>query len=236
MKRKKSICKSLFTICLILGLAFVLPNIKLVPVIAASKASFEIINKKEIRKYKNMSAKYLYQLPQLKGNSAAIKKINKSLRADYKKTLSGKESLFEYFEGDKYNSFRQDYGEKYYDTVTCKVMFNQNGYISFRYSCKWYAGGVGNVWEYGLTYRLKDGKKMGIQDVLAGSRDSAKQRIASTYANKISSRGYEPIMKMKYSEFCFYIKPGKKVVVCFGPYQPMGGNGKSSITMKGKIN
>ena len=90
--------------------------------------------------------------------------------------------------------------------------------------------------EYGLTYRLKDGKKMGIQDVLAGSRDSAKQRIASTYANKISSRGYEPIMKMKYSEFCFYIKPGKKVVVCFGPYQPMGGNGKSSITMKGKIN
>ena len=39
-----------------------------------------------------MSAKYLYQLPQLKGNSAAIKKINKSLRADYKKTLSGKES------------------------------------------------------------------------------------------------------------------------------------------------
>ncbi|MFR8905620.1 MAG: hypothetical protein ACLVHS_17955 [Blautia wexlerae] len=118
--------------------------------------------------------------------------------------------MFEYFEGDKYNSFRQDYGEKYYDTVTCKVMFNQNGYISFRYSCKWYAGGVGNVWEYGLTYRLKDGKKMGIQDVLAGSRDSAKQRIASTYANKISSRGYEPIMKMKYSEFCFYIKPGKE--------------------------
>ncbi len=103
-----------------------------------------------------MSAKYLYQLPQLKGNSAAIKKINKSLRADYKKTLSGKESLFEYFEGDKYNSFRQDYGEKYYDSETGKVMFNQNGYISFRYSCKWYAGGVGNVWEYGLTYRLKD--------------------------------------------------------------------------------
>ena len=49
MKRKKSICKSLFTICLILGLAFVLPNIKPVPVIAASKASYEIINKKEIK-------------------------------------------------------------------------------------------------------------------------------------------------------------------------------------------
>ena len=43
MKRKKSICKSLFTICLILGLAFVLPNIKPVPVIAASKASYQLI-------------------------------------------------------------------------------------------------------------------------------------------------------------------------------------------------
>ena len=115
MRRKKSVCKSLFTICLILGLAFVLPNIKPVSVTAASKVSYEIVNKKEVRKYGNMSAEYLYQLPQLKGNSTAIKKINKSLRADYKKNLSGKESLFEYFEGDKYNSFRQDYGAKYYD-------------------------------------------------------------------------------------------------------------------------
>ncbi len=45
MKRKKSIFKSLWNICLILGLAFVLKNIKIVTVIAASKASYEIINK-----------------------------------------------------------------------------------------------------------------------------------------------------------------------------------------------
>ena len=31
------------------------------------------------------------------------------------------------------------------------------------------------------------------------------------------------LMGMSYSEFEFYIKPGKKVVVCYGPYQPMGG-------------
>ena len=76
---------------------------------------------------------------------------------------------------------------------------------------------------------------MGIQDVFAGSASSVKQRIASTYAKKISYRGYDPIMKMDYSEFQFYIKPNQKVVVCFRPYQPMGGNGKSAITMKGKI-
>ena len=43
------------------------------------------------------------------------------------------------------------------------------------------------------------------------------------------------LMGMSYSEFEFYIKPGKKVVVCFESYQPMGGKGKSSIVMKGKI-
>ena len=42
-------------------------------------------------------------------------------------------------------------------------------------------------------------------------------------------------MKMKYSDIDFYVKPGKKVCVCFGPYQPMGGHGCSVIVMKGKI-
>ena len=167
-----------------------------------------------------MSAKYLYQLPQLKGNSAAIKKINKSLRADYKRTFGNKRSLFEYFEMDKHNPSRQSYGSKYYATVTCEPVYNRKGYISFKFVSKWYAGGVANYHEYGLTYRLRDGKKLGIQDVIAGNRNTVKQRIASTYARKVSYRGYEPIMQMKYSKFQFYIKPGKKVVVCFGPYQP----------------
>ena len=235
MKIKKSIFKSVITVCLILGLGFITQKIGVVSVEAASKVSYTVTNKEETRTYGNMSAQYLYQLPQLKGNSEAIKKINKSLRADYKKTLTDKANLFEYFEGDKYSDSRQNYGDKYYSRVKCRIAFNRNGYVSFKYSAEWYAGGVSNVWDYGLTYRLKDGKKMGIQDVLAGSRSSAKQRIASAYASKVSYRGYEAIMKMKYSEFDFYIKPNQKVVVCFGPYQPMGGNGKSAITMKGKI-
>ena len=155
--------------------------------------------------------------------------------SDYKKTLESKKNLFEYFERDKYSTSRQNYGDQYYSTVTCKPTFNRNGYISFKYSSHWYVGGVSNIWDYGLTYCLRDGKKMGIQDVFAGSESSVKQRIASTYAKKISYRGYDPIMKMKYSDFQFYIKPNQKVVVCFGPYQPMGGNGKSAITMKSKI-
>ena len=46
---------------------------------AASKASYTIKKIQEKKTYKNSSAIYSYELPQLKGNSAAIKKINKSL-------------------------------------------------------------------------------------------------------------------------------------------------------------
>ena len=76
---------------------------------------------------------------------------------------------------------------------------------------------------------------MEIQDVLSGSDYKIKKKIASTYAKKISSAGYKPIMRQDCSDFQFYIKPGKKVVVCFGPYQPMGGNGHTSIELKGKL-
>ncbi|WP_255639164.1 MULTISPECIES: hypothetical protein [Clostridia] len=42
-------------------------------------------------------------------------------------------------------------------------------------------------------------------------------------------------MKMKYSDFQFYIKPGKKVVVCFGPYGALGAHGKVVVEIKGKL-
>ena len=43
-------------------------------------------------------AQYFYELPQIKGNSSAIKKINKSLAADYKASLQYRNNLFEYYE------------------------------------------------------------------------------------------------------------------------------------------
>ncbi len=231
MKTHTYIFKHLFLFCLLaLAVAFGNPTGH-TTVSAAKKASYKIINKKETRKKNNRKAKYLYQLPQLKGKSAAVRKINESLEEDYKATLESKEQLFGYLSG----SYKSKYKDDYFDTYKCKVTYNQNGYICFKFTSEWYAGGVYNGCEYGLTYRLKDGKKMEIQDVLSGSDYKIKKKIASTYAKKISSAGYKPIMRQDCSDFQFYIKPGKKVVVCFGPYQPMGGNGHTSIELKGKL-
>ena len=52
----------------------------------------------------------------------------------------------------------------------CEVLLRQFGYISFRFASEWYAGGVGESREYGLTYRLKDGKKLAVQDVASGKK------------------------------------------------------------------
>lgn len=229
--KKRKILRSLLLFCMLVMAVSVSNPKGCFSVSAASKASYKIINKKKTKSKNNRTAKYLYQLPQLKGKSAAVKKINRSLKADYKATLSDQQNMFSMLSSAPYSSYK----DNWFCTRKCKVTYNKKGYVCFKFKAEWYAGGVYNGWEYGLTYRLKDGKKMEIQDVVAGNEYAIKQKIASAYSSKISSAGYYPIMNQDCSDFQFYIEPGKKVIVCFGPYQPMGGNGSSSVKIKGKL-
>lgn len=85
-----------------------------------------------------------------------------------------------------------------------------------------------------MTYNLKTGKKCKVSDVISGGKSVVKQKIIDKYCNKIADwdGAREELNTMKISDFQFYLKNGK-VVVCFGPYQPGGGNGESHITIKG---
>ena len=96
----------------------------------------------------------------------------------------------------------------------CKVTYNQNGYVSFKFTSNWHAGGIGETEEYGLTYRSKDGKKMTVQDVVYGKRSSVKKKIADTDARKIIRIGYKYIMKMKYSDI-FKVIMSSSIQCCF---------------------
>lgn len=236
MKKKHNIFRHLiiFFLVTIISFSWNITNYSLVP--AASKASYKIINYQKVKRYKKLSAKYLYQLPQLTGNNATIQKINKSLRSDYRQSLEAKKNLFEFFETYKSSgSFYLKQGAQFLSTTKCTVAYNRNGYISFKFSNDWWAGGVHNGYEYGLTYRLRDGKKMGIQDVIYGRQRDAKKNIATAYARQVSSAQYNNVLNMKYSDFNFYLKPGKRLIVCFGPYPPGGGNGHLSIIMQSKL-
>ena len=76
---------------------------------------------------------------------------------------------------------------------------------------------------------------MAVQDVASGKKSNVKKNIATAYSKKLSGQGYSYVMKKKYSDFQFYIKPGKKVVVCFGPHGPLGAHGKVVVEIKGKL-
>jgi hypothetical protein len=101
MKNKKNIWKHFVSIGLVIALALVC-NITEYTIAFAepttAKVSYKIEKKQQIKRCKKLTAQYFYELPQIKGNSSAIKKINKSLAADYKASLQYRNNLFEYYE------------------------------------------------------------------------------------------------------------------------------------------
>ena len=197
-----------------------------------SKAVVSFQTKKD--SYYNRSsdvlANFSYQMPQLKGSSVVVKEINASIKKDYKTALKNKKRCFDYAK-DATSEYR---GGEFYTKTSCKVSYNYGGYVSFKFHSKWMAGGVGNIWTYGLTYDLKTGKKLNVSDVISGNNQSVKQKIIKGYCSQITDNEYarSEIRDTKISKFQFYLKDGK-VKVCFGPYQPGGGNGESQISLTG---
>ena len=136
MKKIKKAGKYFMTVLLVATLLFTWCAQSTVTVSAASKATYTIKKITQKKSYKKVSASYLYELPQLKGSSAAVKKINKSLKKDYQKDQENRESLFDWFESSK----NYGYERAFVSHTTCSASYNQNGYISFRYGVNWYVG------------------------------------------------------------------------------------------------
>lgn len=64
MKKKRNILKKVLLICCMVGLLFTLTCYEnYSEVSAASKCSYKIVNKRQVKKYKDHKAEYLYQLP-----------------------------------------------------------------------------------------------------------------------------------------------------------------------------
>ena len=178
-------------------------------------------------------------MPTLIGTSKAVKKINKVLKAGYTASQKEKDNLWDYVKTDS----KDDAANRkivYELTSTCKVRYNQKGYISFSYDHYWFAGGVSNIWTDGMTFDLKTGKKLGISDVVSGSNTKIRRRDSLRNMKKrmvsLEHLGSAEILKdTKMKDFQFYLNKDGNVVVCFGPYQPGGGNGESTITLKSNL-
>ena len=200
--------------------------------------SYLTIDYSESCKTGKIKGKYTYTMPALQGTSKVVKKINKALKAGYTESQKDKEKLWNYVkDNSKDDTMNRDV--VYELTSTCKVRYNQKGYISFSYDHYWFAGGVSNIWTDGMTFDLKTGKKLSVSDVVSGSNTKIRKKILAKYEKKngeLGTLGQDEILKdTKMKDFQFYLNKDGNVVVCFGPYQPGGGNGESTITLKSSL-
>ena len=200
--------------------------------------SYLTIDYSESCKTGKINGKYTYTMPALQGTSKVVKKINKALKAGYTESQKDKEKLWNYVkDNSKDDAMNRDV--VYELTSTCKVRYNQKGYISFSYDHYWFAGGVSNIWTDGMTFDLKTGKKLSVSDVVSGSNTKIRKKILAKYEKKngeLGTLGQDEILKdTKMKDFQFYLNKDGNVVVCFGPYQPGGGNGESTITLRSSL-
>ena len=200
--------------------------------------SYLTIDYSESCKTGKIKGKYTYTMPALQGTSKVVKKINKALKAGYTESQKDKEKLWNYVkDNSKDDAMNRDV--VYELTSTCKVRYNQKGYISFSYDHYWFAGGVSNIWTDGMTFDLKTGKKLSVSDVVSGSNTKIRKKILAKYEKKngeLGTLGQDEILKdTKMKDFQFYLNKDGNVVVCFGPYQPGGGNGESTITLTSSL-
>lgn len=206
-----------------------------VPVIHADAASKAKTTTKKVtavnKKYGKIKVESYYKKVVLKGNSKAVKKINKAIQKDCETFLKGSDSLVSYAKMDKKT---KKYEDTYVNTAVSKVSYNNKGIVSIVVSTEWYAGGVGNENTYGMTFDLKTGKKITLDKVCADKTS----KVASTLKKKIlkedASLDVRNVTKNKVKDMSFYLKPGKKAVVCFGPYELGWGGWVRTYTIKSK--
>lgn len=101
---------------------------------------------------------------------------------------------------------------------------------------QWWAGGVSNTNVYGLTFRLKDGKKLNLTNVCKGSAASIKKTVLKKVKKDPDQSvfNWKVLNGYKAKKMNFYLKPNKKAVVTFGPYEIAFGGWSRAYTIPSK--
>lgn len=212
---------------------------------AASVTKVEYKMKKASETFKDKDGKLrgviYFQYPVLSGDSEAIKKINDVLKADSKAFLQSEsaQNLKEYAQGAiENNAFYSDDEQYYYKTI-CKLTYQDNSVIGLHMKECWYAGGVYNQTDYGYTFDLASGEKLGLADVISGDAKTVKNKILAAGKKYLTSDGdfekaaYGLIKSYQLSDFKFYLSKGK-AYLCFGSYELGRGTGWDIFSIKSK--
>lgn len=198
------------------------------------KAKYSIVKIDKTKKFDSgVTAEVYYNKVHLKGKSKAIKKINNAIEKDYKLFAKNIGNLYDYAEHSVMDA-------TFYWKAKSKVTYNKNNIISIRVKKFWFAGGVGNSDCYGLTFNLKTGKKLGVKSVCNYSENKLRETVESKLKKKYGSSLWEDNVSnykdvTKYvNKYKYFLKPGKKCVVCFEPYSVGYGGWYRSVTINSK--
>lgn len=175
---------------------------------ASSSAKYTIKQYRTVKKYKRVKGIFSYQLPQLKGKSTVVKKINKSLRKNYTAEQNTKKKVFKFAKWES-KHFRSSHAT-FDDIVKTRVTYNKNGVISFRYDQALDPAGSGTFLIGSWTYSLKTGKKLTVFDVAKGDKSSV---VAQLYYGAVDLGADDEYLRTTYaSKMNYTLKSGKVYV------------------------
>lgn len=229
-------------ICMVILLSVILLDTN-PKVLASPVTKAEYTMKKDKVNYKDKAGKIrgvvYFQYPEIKGEAEAVKKINDLLKSESEAFMQSETALNfkEYTDNAITAKVFATADEQYYYKTICKVTYNDNSIISLHMENGWYAGGVYNQSDYGYTFDLNSGAKLGIKDVVSGDAKSIKNKILAagkkylTSGSNFDKSAYDVIKSYKLKDYNFYLSKSK-VYICFGSYELGRGTGWDIFSIK----
>lgn len=161
--------------------------------VQAANVKYKIVKHKQTKYYPYSKISYTYEQPVLRGKSAAVKKINKSLASAYKKDLkSFKKNGYEMAKSvsDWYDTnidWYDYYLAHHMGEFTLTHVYTSKKYFSVGYHKTDAAYQAGHEWAEAATYSLKTGKKLKLTDLVKGSKKTIQKKIYKVQSKDIKS-------------------------------------------------
>lgn len=228
MRKLKRIFLGLSMLLFLLGLSLIHNDIN----VNAQSPDYTVKTKKEIYKDDdgNVRGVISYEYPQLKGNTKAIKKINKAIRKK-------RDAFFTSAKADDFKVYLTDeywIHEKYFYKSKCKVRYAKGNIFSFTEAETLFAGFSSHTYYTGFNYNIKTAKTLTYKNAIKGN---ARKKIvkATKKMLKKEAMDYKKACKELRAKkhFEFYISPGK-VKICYQPFELTRCGQPCMVAVKGR--
>lgn len=173
-------------------------------------------NKTKTYKYKKAQIKDVeyYKLVVVSGKSKAVKKINKTLKADCTKALKKMPA------GYAKKDVKKGRSETYYNVYDATVEYNKKGIFSVVETYQWYQGGVADYGSTNYVFSIKSGKKLKLTDVCKESNKALTKKIKKLLKYKYEGCPFDSSFnKISADKADFFIDKKGNAVVEFDKYE-----------------